>query len=335
MAASFPNAKKTFSGVVNGVTKLVAALFNSPYDEIEAIETFIGATGGGAQANSDSITGLLITYRRGCSVEWKSTSDFYVRSGEIMITDASGNKRLRRNTADTTVVWADIDTGAEASSTKYYVYATADTSTTTFIIKISTSSSAPSGSTFYRNIGSFFNNASSNITITDIINSAHGFPPNYDPAGILKIWAGSNTTVPGGYLLCDGTAISRTIYGDLFTAISTAYGVGDGSTTFNIPNLVGKVPVGFDSSQTEFDVLGETGGAKTHTLSVAEMPGHTHNGSSRAGGGSGNFAYSLNADRGGSIDATATGESVGGSTGGGTAHNVLDPYITLTYIIKY
>jgi len=62
MAASFPNAKKTFSAVVNGVTKLVAALFNSPYDEIEAIETFIGATGGGAQAYYTSLpTCLSIT----------------------------------------------------------------------------------------------------------------------------------------------------------------------------------------------------------------------------------------------------------------------------------
>jgi microcystin-dependent protein len=78
------------------------------------------------------------------------------------------------------------------------------------------------------------------------------------------MFAGS--TAPTGWLLCDGTAVSRTTYSDLFAITSTTYGVGDGSTTFNLPNLKGRVPVGLDTSQTEFDVLGETGGAKTHTL---------------------------------------------------------------------
>lgn len=170
MAASFPNAKKTFSAVVNGVTKLVAALFNSPYDEIEAIETFIGATGGGAQAYSDSLTNLLFNYRRGCAIEYKSAADIYVRLGEIMVTDASGNRRLRRNTSDTTVTWSNIDTGSEANSTTYYVYAVADASATTFTVKISTNSSTPSGCTFYKRLGSFYNDASGNIKQSSITN---------------------------------------------------------------------------------------------------------------------------------------------------------------------
>ncbi len=163
MAASFPNAKKTFSQIVNGVTKLVASIFNVNYDETEAIETFVGPTGGGAQSYSESLTNLLINYREGCRVDYKSAADLYVRAGAMMITDASGNRRLRRNTTDTTVTWADIDTGAEANSTVYYVYALADTNATTFTIKISTSTSAPSGATFYKKIGAFYNNASGNI----------------------------------------------------------------------------------------------------------------------------------------------------------------------------
>jgi len=164
MAASFPNAKKTFSAVVNGVTKLVAALFNSPYDEIEAIETFIGATGGGAQSYYTSLTDMLINYRRGCAVEYKGDADLYVRAGEIMIVDASGNRRLRRNTSDTTVTWANIDTGSEATSTRYYVYACADNNATTFTVVVSTNATTPTGMTYYRLIGSFYNNASGNIT---------------------------------------------------------------------------------------------------------------------------------------------------------------------------
>ena len=61
---------------------------------------------------------------------------------------------------------------------------------------------------------------------------------NIAPAGSVMIWAG--TTVPTGYLLCDGSAVSRTTYSDLFSAIGTTYGVGDGSSTFNLPNFQGR-----------------------------------------------------------------------------------------------
>lgn len=101
--------------------------------------------------------------------------------------------------------------------------------------------------------------------------------------GEIKAYAGS--TVPNGWLICDGSAISRTDYPLLFNAIGTLWGVGDGSTTFNLPNLKGKVPVGYDSSQTEFDTVGEAGGALTHyhttgdcTLTSAQsgVPAHAH-----------------------------------------------------------
>jgi microcystin-dependent protein len=91
--------------------------------------------------------------------------------------------------------------------------------------------------------------------------------------GVTMYGAGS---APSGWLLCDGTAVSRVTYAALFAVISDTYGVGNGTTTFNLPNLKGRVPVGLDSAQTEFDVLGETSGQKTHTLSSAEMPSHTH-----------------------------------------------------------
>lgn len=94
------------------------------------------------------------------------------------------------------------------------------------------------------------------------------------PTGAVTQFAGS--AAPTGWLLCDGTAVSRATYADLFAAIGTTYGAGNGSTTFNLPNLKGRVPVGRDSADTSFDVLGETGGAKTHTLTVTEMPSHTH-----------------------------------------------------------
>jgi len=99
--------------------------------------------------------------------------------------------------------------------------------------------------------------------------------------GIISQFAGS--TAPAGYLLCQGQEIAISAYPDLHAVLGTTYGAltngsgGAGTTHFRLPNLQGRIPVGRDASQTEFDVLGETGGAKTHTLTTAEMPSHTHN----------------------------------------------------------
>lgn len=94
------------------------------------------------------------------------------------------------------------------------------------------------------------------------------------PVGSLMPYAG--TTAPGGWLLCDGSAVSRSTYGNLFSVCGTAYGAGNGTSTFNLPNLKGRTLVGVDAAQTEFDTRGETGGAKEHTLTSAQLPSHTH-----------------------------------------------------------
>ena len=94
------------------------------------------------------------------------------------------------------------------------------------------------------------------------------------PSGVINMWA--TTTAPTGWLICDGAAVSRTTYAALFAVISTTYGVGNGSTTFNLPSLKGKVPVGLNSADAAFDTMGLSGGAKTHTLDTSEMPVHTH-----------------------------------------------------------
>ncbi len=94
------------------------------------------------------------------------------------------------------------------------------------------------------------------------------------PAGAMMMWPAA--APPTGYLLCDGAAVSRSTYAALFGVIGTSYGAGDSSTTFNLPNLKGRFPVGLDAGQTEFDALGETGGAKTVTLDVTMIPAHTH-----------------------------------------------------------
>lgn len=89
-------------------------------------------------------------------------------------------------------------------------------------------------------------------------------------AGIVIPFAG--TTAPQGWMLCDGSAVSRTTYAALFDVIGTTYGEGDGETTFNIPNLAGRVVIG--SSQSH--ALGTTGGSETVTLTSDQLPEHAH-----------------------------------------------------------
>jgi microcystin-dependent protein len=147
------------------------------------------------------------------------------------------------------------------------------------------------------------------------------------PAGVISQWGGTAASVPTGWVLCDGTAYSRTVtYNNLFTAVGTAYGAGDGSTTFNVPNLKGRVPVGLDSSQSEFDTRGETGGLKEVTLTEAQMPTHTHSSLllGNAGGSTGL-----------PVTGTVTTGTNTGPAGSSQAHTNLQPYIVVNYIIKF
>ena len=91
---------------------------------------------------------------------------------------------------------------------------------------------------------------------------------NRSEVGAIKPW--TKTTPPSGYVLCDGAAISRTDYADLFAVISTTYGAGNGSTTFNVPDLQGKMPQGYESGNY---AMAGTGGANTVTVSVTNNQG--------------------------------------------------------------
>ena len=159
------------------------------------------------------------------------------------------------------------------------------------------------------------------------------------PAGIVIPYAG--TSEPSGYLFCYGQAISRATYSDLFSAVGTTYGVGDGATTFNLPDLRGRLVAGQDdmggssanrltgqSGGVDGDVLGDTGGAETHTLTVSELAAHTHSTydlwNQHAGNPQSPPPYEVQNTSGGTT----------GSTGGDSAHNNVQPTIILNYIIK-
>lgn len=231
------------------------------------------------------------------------------------------------------------------------------------------------------------------------------------PVGTIAPYAGA--TAPTGWLLCDGAEVSRATYADLFALIGTTYGVGNGTTTFNLPDMKGRVPVGKAATGT-FAALNNKGGAETHTLTTAEMPSHAHtadgdltaataggHGHTASSGTTGSHSHTGTVDSGGfhqhgidtrnttstththqsgtrvSVGASAANETdttrytnydgththtftsaangdhshtvtvnSGGShshditgstsnTGGGGAHNNLQPYIVVNYIIKH
>jgi microcystin-dependent protein len=91
-----------------------------------------------------------------------------------------------------------------------------------------------------------------------------------EPAGIIMPFAG--TVAPENYLFCDGSAVSRSTYATLFDVIGTTFGAGDGSSTFNLPDLSGRVPLGVSQAHA----LGTTGGSETVTLTESELPAHVH-----------------------------------------------------------
>jgi microcystin-dependent protein len=149
-----------------------------------------------------------------------------------------------------------------------------------------------------------------------------------DPAGTIKGYGGPSA--PAGYLLCDGSAVSRTTYSALFAAIGTAFGIGDGSTTFNVPDLRGRVLAGYKGGDTNFGTLGASLGEAAHTLTTPEIPAHTHDVTVQGANG-GSFANTyFKLDNNHTSDTTYTSTSVGG----GGAHNNIQPSVVGNWIIK-
>ena len=158
------------------------------------------------------------------------------------------------------------------------------------------------------------------------------------PSGAIFPYGG--TTEPSNYLFCYGQDVNRTTYSDLFTAIGTTYGVGDGATTFALPDLRGRAVAGKDdmggtsanrltdqSGGVNGDTLGDSGGLETHTLTTAQLAAHTHTQNSSPS------QIVVDGGSGGGVQGFSTAFSTG-STGGGGSHNNVQPTFILNYIIK-
>lgn len=173
-------------------------------------------------------------------------------------------------------------------------------------------------------------------------------PRNIMPVGLGPLpWTGA--TAPPHWVFCNGQALSRTTYAALFAVMGTTFGVGDGSTTFNVPDIRGRLPLGKDnmggidagritSASTgggNADTLGGVGGAQTHVLSLSETPSHTSGGAvtltTVEGGGGGNPGI-LSTSSGNTPSSANTVMSTQ-SFGGDGAHSNTQPWIALNYIL--
>ena len=152
---------------------------------------------------------------------------------------------------------------------------------------------------------------------------------------------GSVNNIPANWRICDGSAVSRTAYADLFNVIGTSYGEGDGTTTFNLPNKKGRNSVGLDLDQVEFNNIGLKGGENKVALTIDELPEHRHTfrvikDSDSNSGGNLPKANNTTGSNGGWSTPVSVDETNNplGYTGGNQAHNNLQPYEVDVWIIK-
>jgi microcystin-dependent protein len=170
------------------------------------------------------------------------------------------------------------------------------------------------------------------------------------PSGTIVAYAGK--TAPPGWLLCDGAAVSRTADSALFTALGTDYGPGDGINTFNVPDLRGRTALGGGTgSGLTARSNGQRAGAESATLTVAQLPAHSHTitdpGHAHGAAGANVFitaggpaGTNPGVGLGSSFNYTAattsstTGITGTNNTGGGSPVSIMPPFQVVTFIIK-
>jgi microcystin-dependent protein len=242
------------------------------------------------------------------------------------------------------IIGIDLTADYLENSTASATYLTQASASTTYATKAYTDNA----------VASLADSAPSTLNTLNELAAALGDDANFattitnalSPIGSVTAYA--LATPPAGWLLCDGSVYSASAYPTLSVGLGSTYG-GNGTTTFAVPNLKGRMPVGLDSTQTEFDARGETGGVKEVTLTSAQSglpahshgvsdPGHIHYQSGIGLSANGSRAGLVNPD---GIGFTATGSQVTGisisnnaAANAASAHTNLQPYIVMNYIIR-
>jgi microcystin-dependent protein len=152
-----------------------------------------------------------------------------------------------------------------------------------------------------------------------------------EPVGTVTIWPGAATSIPEGWLECDGSEVRIGQYPELYACCGTTYGAGSDAGRFKLPDLRGRVPIGAGQGASLTNrTLGATGGTETHALVTGEIPSHSHTMTN-----AGNVLHT-----GGSANQAATGTTLAAQTvsanasGSGTAHTNMMPFRVLRYIIR-
>lgn len=176
--------------------------------------------------------------------------------------------------------------------------------------------------------GAFWSDTNQEVTYRRTDDNTQWVPVGAKVGDIL-FWGGTEANAPTGFAICDGTAISRTDFALLFDVIGTTFGIGNGSTTFNLPDL--QTDNRFPRAATDDAGVGDTGGAATVTLSSSEMPAHTHTTQLAVD----DTPDQVNTGR-INLISVPTGQDTtpSGSTGGGLAHNNEPQFIDFHYIIS-
>lgn len=186
-------------------------------------------------------------------------------------------------------------------------------------LKQNTSTCVPEGWHWYNG---------SNTAWEDVPVPETALPSSLTPVGTIIMYGAS--AAPTNWLICNGDPKSRTTYATLFGIIGTTYGDGDGSSTFNLPDLRSRMPVGIGDGGADLTdrSLGDTGGTENVTLTTNQIPAHNHEIRSsnwETGGGSGGMGNSTDQQHWGYTE----------NTGGGQPHNNLPPFLAINFLIKY
>lgn len=334
----YPGTITSFATLVDYVDYVLASHQNTRAAEIVAIETYLGTNIHGTAASLKAR--LAHSLNDAGYLNLDSATELTITSDAITITQNAHKLQPQSGTTD------NLSTISGTADGDFGVLYISDFGTDTVTIKHNVGNILCVGG-----IDVVLSNGAvawfSNGTKVFVVGYSGAPATVYPPTGTISMFGGN--AAPSGYLLCDGSAVSRTTYADLFAVITTYYGSGNGSTTFNVPDLRSRVPIGLGqgsgggssgtglpsggSSLTNV-TRGEWKGEETHQLTTAELATHTHPPASPL---TTFWGYYVSGDGGlaaGTSTYTQSGVSATGATGSGTAHNNVQPVMGVNFIIK-